>query len=121
MAPLEFPRPLTRRERDVLEFLLCDDRRFSAQLQAQANEVRAIGTCDTDGCPCVKLEVDQSAAPRADSVQGVRATAVTDPPDPSHTVWVHLWCKGGWLDYLEVSWLDLQPTELPNTNTLRFD
>jgi hypothetical protein len=104
----------------VIEFLLRnDDREHAEELRAQAREVAAIGTCETEGCPCVKLAVDRSAAPRADSLRGEYVTAAVDPPDQFQTVFVHLWCKGGWLDNLEVSWIGGMPSELPAAEGLR--
>lgn len=106
----------------MIEFLLRrDDRQHAEQLRAQAEELTAIGTCDTDGCPCLKLAVDRSAAPRADSLRGEYVTAASVTPDSSPTVFVHLWCKDGWLDYLEVSWIgETTPSELPMAEDLRI-
>lgn len=105
----------------MIDFLLSrDDRQHAEELRAQAKGLTAIGTCDTDGCPCLKLAVDRSAAQRAGSLRGEYVSAADVPQDSSQTVFVHLWCKGGWLDYLEVSWIGEMPLELPMAEDLRI-
>jgi hypothetical protein len=105
----------------VIEFLVRGgDGQHAEELRAQAKELTASGTCETEGCPCLKLAVDRSAAPKADSLRGEYVSAAGVPQEPSQTVFVQLWCKDGWLDYLEVSWIGEMPSELPMAEDLRI-
>jgi hypothetical protein len=119
MSEDEFPGPRTEREQDVLAFLLTADVEDAAHLRAQSEAVTAIGTCVVEGCPCVNFDVDGSRAPRA-SVTTYKevVTAINDPVEPTHQLWVMLWLHDGWLSGIELAWLDYIPPELPSPDEL---
>jgi hypothetical protein len=114
----EFPRPLTEREREVLQFLLSAQRPGVAELRHQAGTATVVGTCSAEGCPCVEFAVDQSAAAPAGVPTGHYIGAVTEPADPGETVWVDLWTANGWLEGIELSWIDFVPPEFPGAEDL---
>jgi hypothetical protein len=97
----ERPRPLTRRERDVLDYLLSVETPGIAELRQQAETARAIPwDC---GCASIDLIVDREAAPKS-SVQARPAVeaASNERNDPERTFDLLLWVEDGWLSGIEI-------------------
>jgi hypothetical protein len=109
----EMPRPLTWREREVLDFLVSIDDPAAEALRVQATTAQVTGECDC-GCGAISLEVDREGTPQA--VQAGRMadhfgpiTTYTDPKDPEETLWLLLWTEGGWISYIEIAWISEKP------------
>jgi hypothetical protein len=124
------PRPLTSREREVLDFLVSVDDPAAEALRIQAATARVTGECEC-GCGGISLAVDREGTPRADlgtqktKVHGWRVetkvfrsrnvTSSNDPEDPEATQWLILWTEDGWIDGIEISWVsDSPPKGLPS-------
>jgi hypothetical protein len=107
------PRPLTAREREVLEFLVSIDSPAAAALRAQVAVVRVTGECEC-GCGAITLDVDRERVQPA----GARFPITThnDPPDPEETLWLMLWGEEGWISDVEIAWVSAEaPRGLPST------
>jgi hypothetical protein len=107
------PRPLTEREREVLEFLVSIDSPAAVALRTQVSAARVTGECEC-GCGAIALEVDQEQARPA--VARFPITTSNDPEDPEETLWLILWDEGGWISYVEIAWISAEaPRGLPST------
>ena len=104
-------RPLTPRERSVLDLLLATDFPGAAELRVQARTARVIGRCAC-GCPTIDLAVDD-AAPVAD-VDG-RVAVDVDVADGGLIVFV----DDGRLSGLEYWSVGETPAEFPPPDTIR--
>jgi hypothetical protein len=125
------PRPLTPREREVLDFLVSVDHPAAEALRIQAATARVTDKCDC-GCGGISLTVDREGTPRADlgnqetRVFGGRlflrkvfrcrhVTSNNDPKDPEETQWLTLYTEDGWIEGIESSWVsDSPPKGLPS-------
>ena len=111
------PRPLTPRERAVLEKLLSADFAGAQQLREQVDATVVVGRCDC-GCPTIDLSV-AAGAPLADVARSpvpseLRDTSVDPPSD------VILFVKDGYLQSLEyVSYTTGQPLDWPDVGALQ--
>jgi hypothetical protein len=107
-----FPRSLTERERETLEFILSGDFRGAAALRIQAQSAKVTGSCKC-GCATIDLEVDRNSSPRADlaSYQPVAAEGRFDGIDSCGLL---LFTDDGWLSGLEIWYVaDEPPREFP--------
>ena len=108
----EFPRPLSDRERALLELLLAEEFPGAAALRAQARTVRVRGL--HEGLPTVVLLEADSDAPRAEVVHTVPVEAVVRGEGE-----LLLFVKQGLLDSIElVTYGEVRPTELPSVGAL---
>lgn len=106
------PRPLTAREREVLEFLVSIGGPAEAPLRTQVSAARVTGECEC-GCGAFDLEVDHERAQRA--VARFPITTSNDPEDPEETLWLILWDEDGWISYVEIAWISAEnPRGLPS-------
>jgi hypothetical protein len=110
---METPRPLTPREREVLDFLVSIDDPAAEALRIQATTAQVTEECEC-GCGGISLTVDREGTPRADlgsqktKVHGWRVetkvfrcrnvTSSNDPEDPEETQWLILWTEDGWIE-----------------------
>jgi hypothetical protein len=116
------PRPLTSREREVLDFLVSVDDPAAEALRNQAATARVIQECEC-GCGGISLAVDREGTPRADLgsqelpvfdgdqvstgiflCEHVTST-YDDPKDPEATLWLILQTEDGWIADIEIAWL----------------
>jgi hypothetical protein len=107
--PIE-ARPLTDREREVLDFMLAvDDPRIPA-LREQARSARVIGQC-TCGCATIDLEVDRdSGTPanlRSPAVSAFRRMGNVAPE--ASVFELLLFLDDGWLSSLEIVYHTADP------------
>jgi hypothetical protein len=123
---MKMPRPLTSREREVLDFLVSVDHPAAEALRIQAATARVTGECEC-GCGRISLAVDREGTPRADlggqdtQLFGGRLVlrkfrfrhveSSNDPEDPEETQWLTLYTEDGWIEGIENSWLSDSPPE----------
>ena len=106
-------RQLTADEARLLAFLLAGDDPRLVSLRQQAEATAVAGSCGC-GCPSVRLQVDKEQAIRAAGLGRPAVTSVTiDDEPPEDTLWLDLWVEDGWLEYLEISWIDAPPRAVP--------
>lgn len=112
-----FPRPLTIKEREVLDFLLSVEQAGIEALRAQADYVTVIGRCEC-GCASVDFEVDRSGVPA--SPLPVRRPAIdAESKNREGSVGIYdlmLWADDGWLGGIELVTYGEEPppTEFPD-------
>jgi hypothetical protein len=111
------PRPLTFRERSVLEKLLAADFAGAEHLREQVDTTLVVGRCDC-GCPTIDLRVAAGAPPadvaRSPVPSELRDTSVDPPSD------VILFVKDGYLQSMEyVSYTSNQPQDWPDVEALQ--
>jgi len=112
-------RPLSADEARLLAFLLAGDDPRLAPLRQQAEATVVAGSCGC-GCPSIRLRVDQERAGRAPGLGRPAVTSVTvDDQPPEDTLWLHLWVEDGWLEYLEISWIDAPPRAVPSPSSFQ--
>ena len=107
-------RPLTRREREILEMLLSVDAHGIEELRAQAPYVKAARwDC---GCASFDLAVDRDRAPRSSVTARPAVEATTkDRDDVRNTFDLLLWVDEGWLSGVEiVDYIELHGDESPD-------
>ena len=111
-----FPRPLSARERSLLDFLLAEDFPGAEALRTQAQTVRVKGL--GEGLPSiVLLEVAYGSAPRANVRHTVPVEAAVRDVDPPQELL--LFVKNGFLDSIElVDYSGTDQSELPLAATL---
>lgn len=114
----EFPRPLSDRETEALNFMLdLDDSRL-APLRDQARTASVTGRCSC-GCATVDLTVDRSrtkAASVCSPVTDARAKPTDD--DADGVLELVLLARDGWLSSLEIVYYRGPiPTEFPATSS----
>lgn len=110
---LETPRPLTTREREVLEFFASIAGPAGKAPRSQAATASVVAECEC-GCGAIDLSVDEKA-PRAE----VESPIVTlhDPVDRPETLWLMLWLEAGRILGIEVAWIaDEAPRGLPSVD-----
>jgi hypothetical protein len=111
----EFPRQLTEREAEILDFMLAVDDPRVTTLRSQRETVVATGRC-TCGCASIDLAVDRSQSqaaalcrqPIAAELDNARAAL---NPDEHYGLLVFL--DDGWLSLLEIWWIEKPPLEFP--------
>lgn len=111
-----FPRQLTAREAEILDFLLgVDDPRIEP-LREQRKSVVATGICGC-GCASIDLAVDRERyKPAAICRQPISADfdpARTDLADPMEAGGLLVFLDEGWLSLLEIWWIERPPSEFP--------
>ena len=107
----EEPRPLTKAESASLGFMLSGDFPGVEQLREQAETALVMRRC-VCGCPSIDIAVDRANTPPARHARpGVAAEARSRDERYTHLL---LWVDGGYLDGLELSWLE-RPDEFPPT------
>lgn len=114
MIRLEKPRPLSQRERDVLEYLLSLDFPGVSELREQAKHVSVVA--ESDHCPTIDLVVDHSKAKPAKVSDILPVTTYTK--DDVNFVHVNLFVRDGWLSEIDVGHYDYIPSELPPPDEL---
>jgi hypothetical protein len=110
-------RPLTRREREILEMLLTIDAAKFEELRAQVPHVRAARwSC---GCASFDSIVDREPAPRSSVTARPAVEATTKERDEVNLTFdLLLWVEEGWLagveivDYVELHG-EASPDEIP--------
>jgi hypothetical protein len=118
---VEFPRPLTRNERAVVEALLPEHGfRDVDSYRAQLRTTTVDGQC-TCGCPTIYLRVDDSAQRSQHS--GVPSLPLWaeagDPTDVETVIEMSLWAPEGVLTELNVQWYGSHPpAKLPDAAEL---
>jgi hypothetical protein len=109
--PPQATRPLTVREREILDFLLSVDMPGVEELRSQADFAVARRWSDTDAS--IYLRVDRERAPRAELVSShlveTWSRSAEKPGDPCFTL--SLWASDGWLDEIEI--IDVGETGWP--------
>lgn len=104
------PRPLTARERSVLDLLLSVDLEGADRLRLQAADATVVGGCDC-GCPSIDFtrSSGEGISPQVDAL-------VDGTPDS-----LFLYSRGNDLGGIEyVSGGDVLPAELPHPSVLRI-
>jgi hypothetical protein len=110
----EFPRPLTTKERAVLDFLLSLDFPGARELRDQAEKAVVIGRCGC-GCPTVDLTVDE----RAESAELADRNPVEATAANNEGLQLLLFTRHGRLESLELVWYEdgPPPAEFPALET----
>ena len=112
----EFPRQLTSREAQILDFMLdVDDPRIEG-LRAQRQSVVATRRCGC-GCASIDLAVDRTQSkaaaicrqPISAELNKTRAAL----PDPDEAYGLMLFLDDGWLSLLEIWWILKPPPTFP--------
>ena|SRR6185503_11799899 len=111
-----FPRPLTPREAEILDFMLSVDDPRIEPLRDQRRTVVATGVCGC-GCASIDLAVDRvSCRPAAICRQPIAADinlASADPAGQIQPGGLLVFLDDGWLSLLEIWWIDRPPPEFP--------
>lgn len=107
------PRPLTPRERAVLDALLREDFPGAPELRAQVASTTVSGTCGC-GCPTVYLSVGATTAAPAIAARVPVGAEVSDTDGDS----VLLFADNGHLSSLEYAWVERPPREFPEADRL---
>lgn len=102
-------RPLTDRERAVLNALLAVDFEDATAVRQQADVVRVVDVC---GCGCPSI--DFHTAPDV----GMNAVVNAEVSGTADTIFLYL--LGDRLGGIEYAWVDEAPDELPHPARLRF-
>jgi hypothetical protein len=106
-------RALTPRESEVLAFLLAADDERLGPLRRQAETATVTGGCGC-GCPSIDLAVDRTRTSPATGLGRPAVTTVSREAGPADEVWwLHLWVEDGWLEGIELSYIDTPPSALP--------
>jgi hypothetical protein len=106
-----FPRPLTAREREVLDFLLSAEFPGVERLREQAGGAR-VASEPRDCCPSLKLVADVTRA-RPASVRDEPVVVGAGSKSKEWTLLLHV--RDGWLDEMElVHYTDDVPAEFPS-------
>ncbi len=94
-------RPLTEREREILEMLLSVETSGIEELRAQVPHVQAARwSC---GCASFDLKVDRERAPRSSITASPAVEAVTKERDDVNAAFdLLLWIDDGWLAGVEI-------------------
>ncbi len=106
-------RALTTRESEILAFLLAADDERLVPLRRQAETATVSGGCGC-GCPSIDLAVDRAHSPAAKVLGRPAVTAIGHEAGPDDEVWwLHLWVEDGWLEGIELSYIDTPASVLP--------
>lgn len=94
-------RPLTEREREILELLLAVDVEGIEELREQVSHVR--GARWNCGCASFNLVVDKTNAPRSTVTRSPLSEASSrEQDDPYRNYQLLLWVTDGWLSGVEI-------------------
>jgi hypothetical protein len=111
-----FPRALTARESEILDFMLGVDDPRVEPLRQQRKSVVATGLCGC-GCASIHLAVDRERhEPAAICRQPISAdfnSARADLGDKREVGGLLVFLDEGWLSLLEVWWMEAPPAEFP--------
>jgi hypothetical protein len=111
-----FPRSLSPREAEILDFLLTVDDPRVEPLREQRRTAVVTGTC-TCGCASVDLAVDRLASRPATVCSPVLEADLRSSelerigPDEAYGLLIFL--DEGWLSLLEIWWIEKPPPEFP--------
>ena len=115
-TPETFPRELTAREGEILDFMLGVDDPRVEPLREQRKSVVATGLCGC-GCASIHLAVDRERhEPAAICRQPISAdfdAARADLGDKREVGGLLVFLDEGWLSLLEVWWMEAPPAEFP--------
>jgi hypothetical protein len=112
------PRPLTEREKAVLQFLLSPQFPGVDDLRDQAMDVLAEDELSDPSISLVsnKLRAKQAVGVLANPVRALTTHSLQDP----QIVQLFLFVRDGWLDMIDLTWYgDEMPTELPDPSSFR--
>jgi hypothetical protein len=118
LLDVTFPRPLTQREREVIEALLPagafpDVETYRAQLE----HVSVVGGARAD----LHLDVDPGARRASFQESPLPIEGVAPGPDRADEFGLMLWAKDGALSGVEMYWTgDTVPEELPEAHQLKL-
>ena len=118
----EYPRPLTDREAEILDFLLGIDEHRLAPLRGQARTAVVAGTCACR-CATINLAVDRDSGSPANLCSPV-VSADSRATSGRPAVGLLLFLDEGWLSLLEIWYIDAPPAEFPAAtvfDTPRFE
>lgn len=107
-----FPRSLTQREREILDFLLTPEIEGIEALRRQAETARVTGKCEC-GCATINLAEDRATTPASEVAAAAPVEAVRYPADPANTHGLMLWVEDGWLAGVEIWWISEPPAQFP--------
>lgn len=112
---MTFPRPLSDREREILDFLLADPDERLAPLRTQAETATVTGICEC-GCPTINLEVDRTLPPASLGSPAVETgTREVAGMDPLSYVGLILFLDEGFLNAMELWYISSPPpAEFPS-------
>jgi hypothetical protein len=99
-----YPRALTDREREVLDFMLSFNDPRVEPLRGQARTAQVVGHCDC-GCATIDLQVDR-AATKPSRLGSPALDATNGQLPPCELI---LFLDEGWLSSLEIVYYDGQP------------
>ena len=118
----EYPRALTDREAEILDFLLGMDDDRLVPLREQAKTAVVTGPCAC-GCATIDLAVDRDKGRPADLCSPV-VSADSRAAVGIQAVGLLLFLDKGWLSSLEIWYVDAPPREFPAAtvfDTPRFE
>lgn len=106
-------RPLTKREREILDYLLTPEISGVEELRRQVDV--AVARPWVEGSASIDLAVDQNRAPRSSVVVSPALEAQSkDRDDPNRLFDLLLWVDDGWLSGIElVEYGDKEPEVFP--------
>jgi hypothetical protein len=99
-----FPRPLTRREAEILEFMLSAGFPGNEVLREQASRALVIEQC-TCGCATIDFGLETDA-PVAPEIQGAPLVQTRAREMDEHPAALMLFVRDGRLSSLEIVWYD---------------
>jgi hypothetical protein len=109
----DYPRSLSKKERDALNLPLAADFPGVEELREQAKTVVVSGRC-TCGCATIDLYVDPASAPPPATTSRIPVEAQTREDDRGETFGLLLFVDEGWLSLLEIVYYrDFIPAEFP--------
>ena len=116
-SPPSYPRKLTRREAQVLDFILAVEDPRAEPLRRQRMSAVVTGICGC-GCASINLAVDRVRPDAADLCSqplaaGLTKDAIAKLPDPNEYFGLLLFLDEGWLSFLEIWWIQKPPAEFP--------
>ncbi|MEV4601815.1 hypothetical protein AB0K15_30985 [Amycolatopsis sp. NPDC049253] len=112
------PRPLTAKERAILDLVLSPDFAGAAELRHQSTSAVVVGRCAC-GCPSVDLRTEDSAPIARPGSRLVPSELEVLPSGDEPPGQVILFTDGGRLSYLEYVWFGEPSTEWPELSRVR--
>jgi hypothetical protein len=111
-----YPRALSLREAEILDFMLSVDDPRIEPLRLQRHSAVVTGMCKC-GCASIDLAVDRESSPKAEICRQPVAADLTqaeaDRIGPSEYYGLLVFLDDGWLSLLEISWIEEPPPEFP--------
>jgi hypothetical protein len=105
--------PLSKREKDALDFLLASDFPGVEALREQAEVASVVGRCPC-GCATIELAIDAAQASPASSHEPIPVEARTRDKSEGGPLELLLFVRKGWLEGLEIVFYGNDiPTEFP--------